>query len=246
MPFDEEEIEHMVSRPTMYSQAGMGLGARAQQFSEELGKELKPWELRQLYKGRGITKQSVRSSFASGQVLPPHQQLSSLEQLALEVDWFRSNNFEVVQIDECTFGPNAYANKQWAQQANPLVQLGKYSDKKYISVCGAISSESGSLKLHLLEGQYLNSTHIEAFLYSLANLMLKKEKKWAIFWDNASIHKSKATKKLLLELPGGPIHAIMNLVARPDLNGIENFWARAKKVYRGQVDHCKVNGIDWN
>ena len=70
MSFDEGEIEHMVSRPTMYAQAGLSLGARATQISEELGKELKPWELRKLYSGRGISRQIVRSSFSGGEVLP--------------------------------------------------------------------------------------------------------------------------------------------------------------------------------
>ena len=84
------------------------------------------------------------------------------------------------------------------------------------------------------------------YLVSMAEKMLRESRRWVIFWDNASIHTSIATAGLLEVLPGGPIHAIRNLVKRPDLNGIENTWGRAKKKYRAQVDYHKVNGLDFN
>ena len=54
--FTVKEIEYMVSRSTMYSQAGLSLKARAKQISDETGKDIKTCELSKLYKGRGITK----------------------------------------------------------------------------------------------------------------------------------------------------------------------------------------------
>ena len=71
-------------------------------------------------------------------------------------------------------------------------------------------------------------------------------KSWAIFWDNASIHTSRATIDYLLALPGGPIPIVRNLVQRPDLNGIEVFWRYAKAFYRTVVDNNKVNGYAWD
>ena len=68
MNFTPKEIEKMVSRKTMYAHAGLAIQARAKAISRETGHEIKACELRQLYKGRGITKQAVRSSFATGNI----------------------------------------------------------------------------------------------------------------------------------------------------------------------------------
>ena len=115
MNFAEGEIEEMVSVPMLYQLAGMSLQARAEQISHQLDKDLKASELRKLYAGRGITKQVVRPSFSGGQSLPEMEQVSALQGLATEVGWYLEQGYEIVQIDECTFGPNQYCNKQWAR-----------------------------------------------------------------------------------------------------------------------------------
>ena len=121
---------------------------------------MKAEELRMLYKGRGITKQKVWSSFASGNLLPPIEQEAALDDLKEQVFRLRFANYEVVQIDECTFGPNQYGADHWAQAGEPLIKESKYSAYPYISCCGAISEEHGLIHFTLLENQYLNSTHI--------------------------------------------------------------------------------------
>ena len=60
--------------------------------------------------------------------------------------------FELVQIDECTFGANQYGAHHWAQAGNPLIKNGKYSQQKYVSVCGAISASRGLVHYTMIEG----------------------------------------------------------------------------------------------
>ena len=55
--FSQSEIDAMVSRATLTSQASMSLRARALQFTQRFGKPLSAGQLRAFYKGRGITQQ---------------------------------------------------------------------------------------------------------------------------------------------------------------------------------------------
>jgi transposase len=231
----------MVSRPTMYSQAGLSMGTRAQQVSQQFGKLVSKEDLRHLYHGRGITRQSVRSSYTAGNIPSQPEQLVGMQRLQAEIGGYVQNDFEIVQIDECTFGANQYSGKHWAHKNEPLVREGKYSHHKYVSVCGAISAQQGKIHFHLYHNQYLKSADLLLFLEGLAEKMGKTP--WVIFWDNASIHTSKETKSNLEDLE---VDMVLNLTARPDLNGIEMYWAQAKQYYRAAVDHNKVNGIGWD
>ena len=54
---------------------------------------------------------------------------------------------------------------------------------------------------------------------------------YAVFLDNASIHRSNVFLKYLNEeLPH--VKVIYNVSRRPDLNGIERFWKEMKNNYR--------------
>ena len=56
---------------------------------------------------------------------------------------------------------------------------------------GAISYDTGSSVIHINEGVYYNSDGVILLLQDLMDE--NKDKKLAIFWDNASIHKSVKT-----------------------------------------------------
>jgi transposase len=66
--FCQDQIEEMVSRPTMYNQAGLSMSTRADQVSQQYGTLVTKEELRRLYHGRGITRQSIRPSYAAGNI----------------------------------------------------------------------------------------------------------------------------------------------------------------------------------
>ncbi len=70
-----------------------------------------------------------------------------------------------------------------------------------------------------------------------------KDKKLAIFWDNASIHKSFKTQNFMLK---NNIKSIMNVPYKPEYNAIEMLWGRAKKVFRDELTNKKIRGQELN
>ena len=61
---------------TLYAQVGLSLKARAHQLSIRIGRPVKPWELRRLYRLSGVTQQrlSHRHGPATGPAKPPEQE----------------------------------------------------------------------------------------------------------------------------------------------------------------------------
>ena len=65
----------------------------------------------------------------------------------------------------------------------------------------------------------------------------------AIFLDNLSAHKSFVFTNKARELG---IQLIYNIPYCPHLNGIEQYWNRAKSQYRNVIGHNKVNNIPFS
>ena len=65
--------------------------------------------------------------------------------------------------------------------------------------------------------------------------------KLSMMMDNARIHRAKITTALMRK-PTVDIAPIWNVAARPDLAtvGIEQIWAKAKYLYRQEVDRLKA------
>ena len=62
----------------------------------------------------------------------------------------------------------------------------------------------------------------------------------AVFWDNASCHKSATTQTYLVN---NGWTQICNVPYHPQFNGIEFVWAQAKFRYRKQLTMKKLDGI---
>ena len=90
-----------------------------------------------------------------------------------------------------------------------------------------ISSERGKV---LMDGKYGSfcSEDICEFLKKVSHTFGKKHK-YAIYWDNASYHSSNQTRDYCTN---HDIPVIYNAPFRPDLNGIERFWAKVKYRYK--------------
>ena len=69
------------------------------------------------------------------------------------------------------------------------------------------------------------------------------ERPVTIFWDNARIHISAKVKEFCSDIN---LIVIANATYRPDLNGIEHVWQRAKLHFRSRVDWHKANFESWN
>lgn len=65
--------------------------------------------------------------------------------------------------------------------------------------------------------------------------------------DNAKIHRAKIVQQLIAT-PEVAIEPLWNLAARPDLLtvGIEQIWARAKYLYRCQIDRYKALNLPFH
>ena len=65
----------------------------------------------------------------------------------------------------------------------------------------------------------------------------------AVLLDNCRVHDFEDFYKYCDKFD---IQIIWNAKYRPDFNGIEFVWGRAKKHFRAQVDWFKANGVQWN
>jgi transposase len=66
-----------------------------------------------------------------------------------------------------------------------------------------------------------------------------EDKRIAVFWDNASIHKAASVQRFMLD---NNILQIMNVPYCPEFNAIELYWARAKKLFRSKITDIKIKG----
>ena len=69
----QREIDWMVSVRTLTQQAGMSMAARALQFTVRFGKPLNRWQLRDFYRGRGVTLQKPQARLGP-ELLPPPEE----------------------------------------------------------------------------------------------------------------------------------------------------------------------------
>ena len=93
----------------------------------------------------------------------------------------------------------------------------------------AISVENGPILYHTRLGAAFKTEDVLNFLKELRT-MAGAEKQIAIFADGASIHK--ACVKPARDRADIDMEILINLPYRPDLNGIEYSWKRAKHHYR--------------
>ena len=117
----------------------------------------------------------------------------------------------------------------------------KWSKKRYVAVFATISVENGCVLRMYKVGEAFKSPDIDEFLERLRSRM-GPHKKIAVFWDNASIHKSPAKDALQKH----KIEVVWNAAYRPDLNGIEFFWGRLKQAYRKEITRLRSQNLHWD
>jgi hypothetical protein len=112
----------------------------------------------------------------------------------------------------------------------------------YACVLGAISMERGLVHLMINSKKAFIAHDVGDFLGEI-KMKLGKEAKFAIFLDNASIHRADYTRNAaqLMKIP-----LVFNLPYRPDLMGIEFLWAHAKAAFRTHINKFRCAGSDWS
>ena len=143
-------------------------------------------------------------------------------------------------MDESLFSSKSWKRAQWAQIGKALRWDKRNWSDKFIAVCGATSVERGFVLWHAREAEAFNTETFVAFLRDLKDQC--KQRHIAILLDNAGYHSGEEVDEVC---DRWDIHLIYNVVARPDLNGIEEVWGWAKVQYRKQVDWFKANNVAW-
>jgi transposase len=171
-------------------------------------------------------------------VLEPEEvQARAIDELRLRLFTLYERGVEVVQVDEACFSTKKNDRRHWAPAGNPIEIREKWTSLPQIKVCGAISEQSG-LSITRYSRAAFTHEDMVAFLEALRGYY-GPTKQLAVFWDNASYHRSpavlKAARKMGIEL-------VRNIPYRPDFNGIEILWRKAKSTYYKFVDSMRAMG----
>ena len=121
----------------------------------------------------------------------------------------------------------------------PIRKDSRWNSAKPVVVFGVISPTRGVVHWHFGEHSF-NAQNICDALQEV-RVKVGDGVKLSMMWDNARIHRARITTALM-RTPAVDIAPIWNVAARPDLAtvGIEQVWARAKYLYRQEVDRFKA------
>lgn len=155
------------------------------------------------------------------------EQQKQIEAIWAQLNYCESKMMPMFQVDACCFNDRHHNVRAWAPMGQPLAITKRYGPGPYIAVYAAICSVRGLTMCDYKVGRAFKSDDFRDFLLQLRAVVDDAE--FAVYLDNASIHKSKLVRDAAA---AHGIHLVFNLAYRPDLNGIEYFWARAKHHYR--------------
>ena len=96
------------------------------------------------------------------------------------------------------------------------MKTSRFAGLKKVVVCGVIGPLHGNVHYRYGERSF-NAQDMVKILHAV-RIAMGPNTKIAIFWDNASIHKSKCVKDTAKSLE---VKLVYNIAYRPDLNGIE-------------------------
>jgi transposase len=153
--------------------------------------------------------------------------------------------YDIVQLDESIFNCLKVDRVHWAPVGDPHVVARKFESRQTIALCGAISAREGLVYIASRPRSFDRAALIDVF-EGIAKYFKDKDKqlKVAIFLDNCRIHKHEETlaaaERLQIPLVFCPRY-------RPDCNGIELLWRKAKHLFRLQTDNYRANNVQgWN
>ena len=195
------------------------------------GKEMKHWELGKLYKGKGVTAQKPVSRLGRPKPKPYEEEVKEIEDLQAQLQAFADDGYEIVCVDECIFSPKSLQIRpQFAPSGQPLEYSHQKKKLPYVAVVGFAGTRSGFNHWELLDAKAFDRWD---FINAVKRHHQKMAgEKYALFLDNATIHRAKDTKMMteILRIP-----LVFNVAYRPDFNGIEYVWGWAKQAYRKRM-----------
>jgi transposase len=213
------------------------LNARALVAFSLIGKTVSKELLRKIYKLRRITPQKLRARLGAPNLPSTAYQQNQITKMKSELESQTTRGYYVVQVDECTFNTKDLSRRHWAPIGDPFTVAKRFENSDTIAVVAAISASEGLVCQMQAEGSFNAEDMVE--LLQKIRIFYGKEKV-AVFWDNASIHRA----GIVLEAAEkADIPLVFNLPYRPDLNGIELLWRKAKNTFYRLMDSFRVNGV---
>jgi hypothetical protein len=163
--------------------------------------------------------------------------------LRRELEDLVKKGYQVLQLDECVFNTKKMDRRHWAPMGDPHRVRQRFLQQEVVYVLGAISQEAGCVRMFVQDTAFCGADIIAALeeLKRFFSAEAEVPQRFAVFWDNASIHKTKEVQASAKRL-GIPL--LYNLPYRPDLNGIELHWRRCKQRWGALIDSFRANGLD--
>jgi hypothetical protein len=235
-------MDHLTSDVALHFMAPLSLDERVKYANVKFCLRATLHDLRFQYRLRGLSLKKPRR-------YPGPAKPITDEAFHFQIRWIQGQitmlkdllKVPVYQIDASVFSPRKYDDRVWSRRGKPLAKPSRYEAGKYVACYAAISSEKGKAITCYKVGKAFNGANIVEFLS-----VLKKHSKAesiGVLLDNASIHKTRAVKAFAL---ANGITLIYNLPYRPDLNGIEFFWAQCKAKYRREIKGLKASFVKWD
>jgi hypothetical protein len=242
--FSRASIQWAVSLEVLQYQVGCSLSAKCLDFNNHWPNEeerMQPWLLRRIYRQHDI-KRRFMSTRVGKPILPPRDvQQGQINDAREGVRAARLRGDVIVQVDEACFTPKAMDRRHWLPKGGVKVPT-RFPDAKQIKYVAAICEETGLLCTDWSEKAFKGRDMVR--LLGNIRKIFDNGEGVTVFWDGASIHKAVIVREAARRLN---ITCVLNAPYRPDLNGIELLWRRAKIKYYQKVDARKVSGeCRWN
>ena len=233
----EDEVRWAVKEKTLRQQVGCSLKARTLAFNQRFGRAIGPNSLRGWYKRFKIQHQKFYVREGRPFLLPAAEQAAQLEAVQARVIALASDNYYVVQLDEACFSSKKNDRRHWAPAGKPIEIREKYVALPQIKVCAGICRSTGLVATMFSEKAFTGADLVT--MLGLIRSFYGPDSKVAVFMDNASYHRTQEVRDEAARLR---IELVMNSPYRPDLNGIELMWRRAKVAYYNLIDSWRALG----
>ncbi|WP_311947051.1 IS630 family transposase [Halomonas piscis] len=194
-------------------------------FQEETGKIVSLITLRRAPKKNGFSFKRIRHSLKERRNETDFRNTQGLIKVLQQ--WEDLGDHELYYFDESGFSQSSSVPYAWSPVGEPC-EITAYSHSRRLNVLGFLS-RAGKLVYHTTTESVTTQIVIEAFDQFVAQ---KDPDTFAVVvLDNASMHRSKAFRRKILEWMSHRVHLVYLSAYSPELNLIEILWRQMKYAW---------------
>jgi len=233
----QEEVEWAVRPRTLRTQVGCSLKARVLMFNQRFVRDIKVSDLRGWYRHHKIRRQRFVAREGAPRLPSNELQVELLDSIRATMQRLYDEGCIICQLDEACFSPKKNDRRHWAPAREPIELPEKWTSLPQIKACGVICQEVGLVHCAYSADAFRGEDM--AAIYKRVRDYFGPALKVAIFLDNATIHRAHLSLQAAQDVN---IELVFNAPYRPDLNGIELLWRKAKDSYYKFCDAWRANG----